>query len=149
MELSPNEVRDLVLADHAALRVRLGLLRRAVAVADERGDSGALLEMLPGLLDHLSAHLDLEDQILAPTLRTIDAWGPEREQRLSAEHAEQRAWIADCRAQLAVVGGDLESVSAQALMMIGRIEQDMDQEEAHVLDPKLMTDEIIYVDFGG
>ena len=149
MELSPNEVRDLVLADHEALRVRLSLLRRAVVVSDENGDAGALREMLPGLLDHLAAHLDLEDQILAPTLRTIDAWGAERERRLAAEHAEQRAWIAECRAQLAQSGDAPGSVSAQALMMIGRIEDDMEHEEEHVLDPKLMTDEIIYVDFGG
>jgi len=149
MELSPNEVRELVLADHKALRVRLTLLRRAVINAQDKGDARALLEMLPSLLDHLGAHLDLEDQVLAPTLRTIDAWGEEREKRLADEHTEQRAWIGQSRANIERDREDLNQISARALTMIDRIEADMEHEEAHVLDPALMTDQVIYVDFGG
>jgi len=149
MELSPKEVRELVLADHAALRVRLDLVKRAVTGAQEDGDPRQLRELLPSLLDHLSAHLDLEDQILAPTLKTIDAWGPERAERLDGEHRDQRAWIAGCRGELVKNEGDVSKLLDQAAEMIDRIEDDMDQEEKSVLDPRLLTDEIIQIDFGG
>ncbi|MCA9604597.1 MAG: hemerythrin domain-containing protein [Myxococcales bacterium] len=149
MELSPKEVREVVLADHSALRVRLDLLRRAIRVADESGDPSALMELLPSLLDHLSAHLALEDQLLAPTLKTIDAWGPERERRLAEEHGAQRAWIHECRRQLAANEGHTKELATQALVMIGRIEEDMKHEESEALGSHLLSDEVIHVDFGG
>jgi len=149
MELSPAEIRELVLADHSALRVRLELVRRAIRRADEQQDPNALLELLPSLIDHLSAHLDLEDQMLGPTLATIDAWGPERAKRLATEHAAQRKWLAEARAELNKNAVDLGSLSVQALVMIGRIEEDMEHEEKEVLDPRLLTDELIHIDFGG
>lgn len=149
MELSPREVREVVLADHAALRVRLELLRRAIRVADQSGDASALLELLPSLLDHLSAHLALEDQLLGPTLATIDAWGPEREKRLRAEHQSQREWIKSSRAWLETHDDDASDVTTHALVMIGRIEEDMAHEEVEVLDPQLLTDAVIHVDFSG
>jgi len=149
MELSPKEVRELVLADHAALRVRLDLCKRAVNAAQTDSDARQLRELLPSLLDHLSAHLDLEDQVLAPTLKTIDAWGPERAERLDAEHREQREWIAGCRGELVNADGDVRRLLDQAVEMIDRIEDDMEHEERSVLDPRLLTDEIIQVDFGG
>lgn len=149
MELSPKEVRELVLADHAALRVRLDLLERAVGAAERDGDPHQLRELLPSLLDHLSAHLDLEDQVLAPTLQTIDAWGPERAERLAKEHGEQREWIADCRAELVKNDGEVSQLATLALEMIDVIQADMDHEETSVLDPRLLTDEIIQIDFGG
>lgn len=149
MELSPKEVREVILADHAALRVRLDLLRRAIRVADTSGDPSALMELLPSLLDHLSAHLALEDQLLAPTLKTIDAWGPEREKRLAEEHGAQREWIAECRRRLEATEGDTGELAVQALVMIGRIEEDMVHEEGDALGPHLLSDEVIHVDFGG
>lgn len=139
----------MVLADHAALRVRLDLLRRAIRVADQDGDPSALMELLPSLLDHLSAHLALEDQILAPTLQTIDAWGPEREKRLAEDHGAQREWIRECRRQLEANAGDAAELATQALVMIGRIEEDMKDEEAEALGPHLLSDEVIQVDFSG
>lgn len=147
--LSPRQVRELVLADHAALRVRLELVRWAIRQADADADASALLDALPTLLDHLSAHLALEDQVLAPTLARIDAWGPEREKHLTREHTEQREWIERMRQSLVEHRDDVGRISTQAMVMIGRIEDDMRHEEASVLDPRLLTDDIVQVDFGG
>ncbi|MBX3269397.1 MAG: hemerythrin domain-containing protein [Sandaracinaceae bacterium] len=149
MELSPREVREVVLADHAALRVRIELLRRAIGTAGVTGDPAALRELLPSFLDHLGAHLALEDQLLAPTLASIDAWGPERSRRLAEEHAAQRAWIAASRERLAATGGDASTLAAEALVMIARVEEDMAQEEQVALDPRLYDDGVIQVDFSG
>ena len=149
MELSPREVREVVLADHAALRVRIELVRRAIGVAGVTGDPAALRELLPSLLDHLAAHLALEDQLLAPTLASIDAWGPERSRRLAEEHGAQRAWIAAARARLAATGGDASALATEALEMIERVEADMTQEEHEALDLRLYDDGVIQIDFSG
>ena len=89
--------RKLLLAQHAQLRVFIGILGSAgsaVLSADARGAE----RLLPPLLDAIGklqiqfdAHLTTEEAILEPVLGHIDAWGPERLEVLHLEHAHQRA----------------------------------------------------------
>ena len=149
MEFSPNEVRELVLADHAALRIRLELLRRAVREADTDRNPAALCDLLPSVLDQLSSHLELQDRVLAPVLQVIDAWGPERASRLGEEHAAQRAWIEESRLRLEQNRDDAGRLAVLARAMIERVEKHIAEEEDSVLCADILTDGVIQIDFGG
>ncbi|MGF1466379.1 MAG: hemerythrin domain-containing protein [Sandaracinaceae bacterium] len=146
-ERLPSQVREKILAEHAKLRTRIGELR---AVLDEVGDAAAstrddLRRSVLDLLTALEAHIDHEDEVLLPTLRTIDAWGEERARRLGAEHAEQRTWIAEQRAKIGA--GPIRVAAVRAFL--DRLEKDMEVEEASSLSPDLLTEYPFPVDLGG
>lgn len=140
-ELLPSEVRERVLADHHRLRERIAKLRALI----EGRDSDAVLAATRELLATLRDHLDLEDEILLPTLETIDAWGPERRKRLAAEHAEQRRVIE--RAEKELGTADEAGLLIRVGELLDDLETDMKHEERQDLDPSLLTEIPIRVDF--
>jgi hemerythrin-like domain-containing protein len=87
--MRPGEIRARIQADHAALRVLLEeVAELARRVEAGRGEAVApLRERGLALHDRLAAHLDVEDRILLPWLRTA---GEEPAERLATEHTEQR-----------------------------------------------------------
>jgi hypothetical protein len=98
--IAHDEGRKLLLAQHAELRVFIGILGSAgsaVLSADDRG-AQRLLPPLLGAIEklqlHFGEHLTAEEAILEPVLARIDAWGPQRLAMLHAEHAHQRVVLA-------------------------------------------------------
>jgi hypothetical protein len=134
-ELLPSEVRRIVLDEHGLLRARIAELRQ---IADE-GELDALRAAAHGLFRRLEAHLDTEDELLVPILRTIDAWGPDRAARVSRDHAAQREWIASSDAWLAVTRSFDEARERIAGFLLA-LEADMELEERRDLDPALLSD---------
>lgn len=148
MELMPSEVRDVVLSDHAALRARITLIKRALREAEGQGNEAPLRSLLPDLFAHLRSHLALEDRLLLPTLRSIDAWGPQREAAMVELHAQQRRWISDMSERMAGAATALELVK-QTKEIIDELERDMESEEKDALNEQLLRDDPISVEFGG
>ena len=146
----PSQVRARVLADHAELRKSIAEIRSLLGAPTGRlelPDESQLAVATRALLDSLEAHLALEDQILLPTLATIDAWGPERARKLSAEHAAQRETLSSLRALLSTEGA--WTFVPRLQRFLDRLERDMELEEAEELDESLLREYPIRADLGG
>jgi hemerythrin-like domain-containing protein len=147
-ELLPSEVRARILEEHDKLRERVAELREAAKQVRSGGDVEPFREVARALIEGVRAHLDLEDEILMPTLETIDAWGPERAKRLAAEHESQRAVLRHTLGELDEGGAPLEVV-ARMEQFADRLEKDMELEERTELDEELLREFPIRTDFGG
>lgn len=146
-EAFPSEIRHRVLEDHARLRQ---LLARVEALAHRvlGGDlrcAGDLRTAGRQLTSKLVRHLDLEEEILVPAIRAIDSWGPERARRVLVEHAEQRQQIRDLDRELAV-DADADSLASELRTFAAILHADMLAEEAAVLDPDLLRDDVVGID---
>jgi iron-sulfur cluster repair protein YtfE (RIC family) len=142
--LSCEAVRKRILTEHERLRETM-----ARVIAAER--YARLAPAANALLDLLAEHLAHEDDLLAPMLRTIDAWGEERERRLREEHAEQRAEIERLRGALAqlLLPEEEKALAASIRQFVDRLRGDMAIEERDVLSAELLRDDSITVEFGG
>jgi hemerythrin-like domain-containing protein len=148
-ELLPSEVRTRVLRDHEKLRTLIAKLREDAKRVRGGGDVEPFSKIAQELLTALKAHLDLEDEILMPTLETIDAWGPERAKRLAAEHQNQRAIVEQTEKVLAAPGPEPVETVARMEQFVDRLEKDMELEEKTSLDEELLREFPIRTDFGG
>lgn len=140
MAESNERVRREILDEHTELRAIIAKIRGA-------GDPGCLALATAELLDRLAAHLEHEDAVLAPVLRTIDAWGPERARRLRDDHVAQRAQLAQLRRELATTPEAALASTVRAF--VDALVADMESEERDVLDAALLRDDCVTVEFGG
>ena len=138
--VSSDRVRRRILAEHRELR-------KAIAKVNAADDPYKVTLAARALLDRLIDHLDLEDQILEPLLRGIDAWGPERARRLREEHASQRTQVATLRTALATA--PTAELATLARLFVDELLADMADEERDVLNAELLRDDCITVEFGG
>jgi iron-sulfur cluster repair protein YtfE (RIC family) len=145
--LSVGEVRARVLADHAKLRAVIAEVDRlALAVAsDELTRSDALRAEAAKLYQMLLAHMDHEDEVLAPIIRQIDAWGLVRHEQMQSDHAQQRTVLAQAIRDLAT-GGPALGQAVQS--MCWEILHDMKREEHDLLHPDLWREDVIVVKSG-
>lgn len=149
-DLLPSRVRARVLEDHGVLRGHIAKVRAAAKAA--RGDAqeaqafrSATLALLSALRDHLT----LEDELLLPTLRTIDAWGPERAKRLEQEHEHQREVLEMTERELSDASRSIDEAVGRIEQFLDRLEKDMALEEKTSLDEELLREYPIRTDFGG
>lgn len=139
------EKREVLLAQHEALRVTIGVVR---LVAEEhlagRAPGGELVACIGQLRAALEAHLCDEEAYLVPVLERLDAWGPQRLALLRAEHAHQRA-------VLSVLCGPTASsvpeiMARRAVALADDLLADMESEERTVLDARSLRDDMVLVD---
>src|SRR5262245_64583031 len=89
--MDPSQVRERILHEHRVIRDQLLELETELdSLAVDATKLDSLIETARKLLVELSAHTELEDAILAPALREVDAWGPVRATMLLDHHSEQR-----------------------------------------------------------
>lgn len=147
-KLLPSVVRERVLEEHVALR---GMLATITSLSERVLDTdNALDEELPlharEVYRALIRHLDLEDLILAPALRSADAWGEVRADALLTEHRLQRnqfrAAFADQQ------GGGTVKLAARLLKLVPAILKDMAHEEKELLTEALLGDGVTTVASG-
>ena len=147
--MDPSQVRLQALSDHGALRQQLdGLEQAAREAADAPRADGAcraLREALSVLAQTLERHLDLEDGILVPALREIDAWGEVRAASVEEEHARQRHALTDLDHTCAELAEDLDQLVAFALTFAAELRCDMAAEETDVLSANLLRDDPVTV----
>ncbi len=140
-DLLPSEVRARVLCEHACLRARMDAVRRA---ARSGGDVAAALA---DLFDAMLRTIELEHELLLPTLRTIDAWGAERARRLAAWHLAVRDRVA-C-AQQEVAGRPPDELRVRAIELVAELSRELTSEERTHLSQELLRELPIPADLGG
>lgn len=144
--MNPSQLRKKILAEHVIIR---GKVKEAEALAGRvlGGDATAELPMrahATDLVELFREHLEMEDALLVPTLRNIDAWGQIRAERVAREHEWQRAALerleqAAKREATADVARAVESLGKELLA-------DMKDEDETILSPNLLKDDPITVD---
>jgi iron-sulfur cluster repair protein YtfE (RIC family) len=150
--MKPSEVRTLVLSGHTLLRQLLDDIDRLASMElDVPGTGAQNLRARAGeLASTLSAHLELEEEILQPILKTIDAWGPVRVERMNADHANQRERIFDIRRQSADPNFANANLARRLRQLVVDLREDMEWEEREMLHPDLLRDDIVSLkQFGG
>ncbi len=137
---SLERLRRQILAEHVELRAAIA----KVATAEE---PARLMLATSALCDLLEDHLAFEDEVLEPVLRRIDAWGAERARRLREEHAEQRMRLRQLRRDVATAPA--LALAREVQPFLETLLTDMAAEERDVLDPDLLRDDAVSVEFGG
>jgi hemerythrin-like domain-containing protein len=148
--MRPSEIRLRVLADHEVLRVDLLRLESLAAEGVEPAASQEPLSNLRGeaerFLARLREHMRWEEIYLLPALEQADAWGQERAQRLVDDHREQRELLdlivtrlRDPERPDAIVARDINN-------LIGLLREDMCEEEADLLDERVLRDDVIAIE---
>ncbi len=146
--MQPSQVRRRILEDHEHLRGALNALEALAdaLVAGDREPVAAALAALHGMKDRFFDHLDLEEAIMVPALRDADAWGPERAQLVLDEHREQRAELEEMVRELDRPDVLPETIGRRIHAWIEALRVDMEHEEAAVLSPDLLRDDVIAID---
>ena len=131
-----------ILGEHADLRRMLAEVEE-LAERFERGDAEVARALRDrGLALHrmLCAHLDLEDEILAPALQAVDAWGEVRAERLAREHREQRELLQYLLDRLREESRPTLLVARELRNFALLLRSDMEYEEATALRADVLCD---------
>ena len=76
----------------------------------------------------------------------IDAWGEERAEILETDHREQRELLRDVIDKLRDHDRPPRVVAENVLDLVALLRQDMEEEEAMLLDPRVLRDDIVGID---
>jgi len=142
-----SSVRKRILDEHRVLRDKLDVLELLVdGLREEPKRCATVSRTARDLLRRLVAHIQLEDAILAPVLRDVDAWGPVRASHLLEHHAEQREQLRSLIRSYGRQGTDIEELALRTLSWISDARADMDHEERGVLSRELLDDAAVAID---
>jgi iron-sulfur cluster repair protein YtfE (RIC family) len=144
--MNPSQVRTRILDGHRVLRDQLAKLEAEIdALARHEAQVESVAETARWLLAELTAHTQLEDDVLAPALRELDAWGAVRANMLLEHHELQRG---DLRRLVSIYdqSQDPQLVTDITLALIADIRADMHHEETGLLSATLLRDDPISVD---
>jgi hypothetical protein len=145
MELTNEQRRQILGAQHARLRKTIEVARAAARHTLATGGSGGELQAAVILLEReLLAHLADEEKLLEPVLARIDAWGAVRVDLLRAEHTHQRAVLAVLTGEKAWPARAV--VAGRTLALCDELLTDMDFEERELLNEKVLRDDFILLD---
>jgi hypothetical protein len=139
--------RRSVLAQHARIRT---LLERAHVVAEaaldgEAPTADAVASAIGDIRTTLEVHLAFEEGVLLPILRDDPPLGPERADRLMAEHVRQREVLAHLHAE-ASAGPERPTLAAKLEFLTRWLLEDMSHEEASLLTSDVIRDDKIVID---
>jgi hypothetical protein len=87
-----------------------------------------------------------EESYLLPALREADAWGEERAARLIRDHREQRELFDFLNARLRDEAQPAALVARDVNHLVALLRDDMREEEAELLDERVLRDDIVAVD---
>ena len=145
--MNPSDVRRQILAEHDRLRGRLQNLEDLATRAAD-GDGSAWAETRRGLgelLVSLRAHVESEEAILVPALEAADAWGPLRAKQVRDEHVTQLRLLATWERAAADDGLSPGELNARFRLLAGTLRADMEAEEADLLRPDVLRDDVVAI----
>jgi iron-sulfur cluster repair protein YtfE (RIC family) len=133
-------IRTEILAQHQALRVQLGNLRREAERAFRAGpgEPADLRGMLRQADHALTAHMAFEDEHLPPLLAGRNPFGDRYATLLHDEHARQRDELGAIT-RWAEDPDDPTSLALAIAAFAGDLLNDMDDEELQFLTPHLLA----------
>ncbi len=146
---APSDVRRLILMEHANLRRLLHRVERAsrrilTTPTPRESELEAAYDAARTLCVVMANELELEDQVLAPTLAALDAWGNVRADRLRSQHAEQALVLRSYLRALEHLSGSRRAGSTLAVLMqelVDRLRNELQTEEERLLQPDLLRDD--------
>jgi len=146
--MTPGELREQILAEHAKLRRMLADLEECSKSALGRGPAGReeLRTMGEQLLFDLEQHMQHEDRHLIPALRTIDSWGAERAARVEADHRGQREQMRAYLDALRQQNASEADLAALLLDISTWLARDMAEEEETTLHPDVLRDDVVGIE---
>jgi iron-sulfur cluster repair protein YtfE (RIC family) len=145
--MKPSEVRTRVLRDHEQLREDLDRLESLVReLAAGRAMPDAVRAESVALVARLYSHMRWEESYLLPALREADAWGAERAERLERDHREQRELLDFLNARLHAEAQPAALLARDVQHLIALLRDDMREEEAELLDERVLRDDVVAVD---
>lgn len=148
-ERSPSEIRRLILTEHANIRRLLRRVERAarkiihLPLAEER-DLAIAQQSALTLCTVMESHFELENQLLAPALEALDAWGQVRAERLRSEHRQQVELLHGFLRTLERVAQSATPAPVLASLvqeLVDTIRADMQAEEQTLLRADLLCDD--------
>lgn len=147
-EMNGLTIRNRVLEDHRRIRAMLIQIDTARRHLGHRAPDA--LEETRKQVRHLVAvfqhHLALEEQMLAPCVAQIDAWGPVRVERMLREHREQRLLLKAIASDIADDTRTSEELADELAWLVDTLLRDMEREEKDLLDEDLLRDDGFVVD---
>ncbi|MDH3213251.1 MAG: hemerythrin domain-containing protein [Myxococcales bacterium] len=141
--MKPSEVRQQVLAEHAALRDKLAELEQIAhpVLEGERGGLRSLRLEGETLLKLLLDHIQWEDVNLEPALRRSDVWGDARAEKLARDHREQRELLEHALRGLQDQSRPAVIIARSLVDLVALVREDMIDEEASLLDERVLRDD--------
>jgi hemerythrin len=144
--IATSEVRDRISTDHALLR---SLTEAVISVAraaehDER-QRPAIRDVLCRVCVEVERHFQFEEEVIAPLLREVDAWGPVRVESLFQAHAEQRSVLIALVEEAQDGVRNVEDLAEEIVWFFRRFDREMAEEAARLLDAETLGAEP-YVD---
>lgn len=140
--MSAQTIRTVLLNGHAWLREQADRVEQLSAL----GAEPELRKAIASLCDSLLGHMEVEELILRPALRRIDAWGDARIARLEADHEAQRIRVRLLRRAANDPSRPLAEIQESTAAFLADLREDMQAEEAELLNPELLRDDPVSIE---
>jgi hypothetical protein len=150
-DMRPSAVRKTIIEEHRLLRRRL-LEVESLANAVLSGKDGALEPLRTharALYVSLCEHIELENRILAPALRETAGFGEIRERQLLEHHEQQMRELRHAITDIDEGVHTADALATKVQGLVSEIRVDMAHEDRDLLNPNLLKDDPINVDFSG
>jgi acetoin utilization protein AcuB len=146
--MAPDQVRSVVLSEHAHLRSLLDVTEAAAqrilkGGGFEERTVDVLREQARHLFTAMSAHIELENRVLVPAIRKVDAFGSVHADRMLEEHADQQRTLKGILMQLDDASQPSAAVAAAVARLVQQLRCDMDAEEDALVNSDLLRDDMI------
>lgn len=144
----PSEVRERILREHDALQRRLLMLDELAVKADggNRCAGECAAELSGRLFDELADQLDVEEQLLVPLLREMDAWGEVRIDELARLHDQAWQELKALRERAADDGMTARGLADELARLARALRRDLLVEERDLLAPDVLRDDVLGID---
>ncbi|HEY3820310.1 MAG TPA: hemerythrin domain-containing protein [Polyangiaceae bacterium] len=143
--MTRSEIRDELLSQHAGLRARLDIARRAVerwALNEIPRDS--VRDELAALADALRSH-NLREEGVRDMIRAVDAWGPARVEIMEEAHVREHHHLFDALVALQRTEDPREGVRELERLRT-RLLEHMAREEETFLNVDVLRDDDVAID---
>jgi hypothetical protein len=145
--MTPSEIREELLSQHASIRGRLEAARLSVV----RWVGGEVPQMhvreeLAGLAEALRSHNLREERVLREAVRTADAWGPTRVEIMEEEHIREHRELYEAVVAISQAQDPLDGQRTLERYR-RRLLEHIDREEETFLNASVLRDDLVA--FGG
>lgn len=146
MELSPGQIRSLILDEHAMLRDLLEDIEEGFADVEARtpGSLGRVIVRVHRFYGALLKHIAHEELVLRPAVAVADAWGTARVEKMDQDHRSQRETIRSLAAL--TFTSDVDAKLRRVRDFTRTIGKEMDSEERGCLSEEVLRDDVIVID---
>lgn len=140
-----SQIRSELVAEHHALKQAATDIEAEVqrVLAGQHTLDG-MRASLTRFADQLAAHNRHEETLLRDELRTIDAWGPQREALMDEDHEAEHADVVRSVTESLWLH-DHQEIARRVQAMVRRVLEHLRREEKEILHPDLLRDDVVSI----